>query len=146
MGLGFLCQISIENKYGSRLSCRYSENARIARPLGVAQRSPLVKGNSMIFTQRFALASLCLGGLLAIMPGAAAQELALSPHASLPSGIVDFPLDKKYEDFTKLMTGSHEYDGLFKLHLKEDRLYAEIMPHQFDRPLLCPIAVARGMA
>lgn len=100
----------------------------------------------MISTQRFALASLCLGGLLVMMPGAAAQELALSPHASLPSGVVDFPLDKKYEDFTKLMTGSHEYDGLFKLHLKEDRLYAEIQPHQFDKPLLCPIAVARGMA
>src|SRR5258708_6406289 len=99
----------------------------------------------MIFTQRFALASLCLGGLLVLMPRARAQELSLSPHASLPKGVVDFPLDKKYEDFTKLMTGSHEYDGMLKLHLKEDRLYAEIMPHQFDQPLLCPIAIARGM-
>ena len=29
---------------------------------------------------------------------------------------------------------------------KEDRLYAEIQPQQFDKPLLCPIAIARGMA
>jgi hypothetical protein len=100
----------------------------------------------MKLTLRFALASLCFGVLLAIVPAAAAQELALSPHASLPSGVVDFPLDKKYEDFNKLIAGAHQYEGLFKLHLKEDRLYAEIQPHQFDRPLLCPIAVARGMA
>jgi hypothetical protein len=77
---------------------------------------------------------------------ATAQDLALSPHASLPSGVIDFPLDKKYEDFNKVIAGAHQYEGLFKLHLKEDRLYAEIQPHQFDRPLLCPIAVARGMA
>ena len=110
------------------------------------QRPPLVKGNSMNFTQRFALASLCLGGLLNLAPSASAQDLALSPHSSLPNTVVDFPLDKKYEDFNKVIAGGKEYDGLLKLHLKEDRLYAEILPHQFDRPLLCPIAVARGMA
>ena len=100
----------------------------------------------MSFAQRFALAIGCLGGLTGYGFEVRAQELALSPHASLPSGIVDFPLDKKYEDFSKVIAGSHEYDGLFKLHLKEDRLYAEILPHQFDKPLLCPIAIARGMA
>lgn len=52
---------------------------------------------------------------------------------------------KKFEDFDKLVKGAKEFDGLFKLHLKDDHLYAEIRPDQFDKPLLCPIAIARGL-
>jgi hypothetical protein len=52
--------------------------------------------------------------------------------------------EKKFEDFDKVIKGAKEYDGLFKLYQKEDRLYAEVRPDQFDRPLLCPIAIARG--
>jgi hypothetical protein len=55
------------------------------------------------------------------------------------------PGEKKYEDFDKVTKGAKEYDGLFKLHLKEDRLYAEIRPDQFDKPFLLPIAIARGL-
>src|SRR4029077_6758195 len=54
--------------------------------------------------------------------------------------------EKKYEDFDKLVKGAKEYDGLFKLHHKDDHLYAEIQPQQFEKHLLCPIAIARGMA
>src|SRR5262249_41792707 len=49
-------------------------------------------------------------------------------------------------DFAEVTKGSEKIDGLFTLHHKDDHLYAEIRPHQFDQPLLAPIAIARGMA
>src|SRR5438132_602705 len=52
----------------------------------------------------------------------------------------------KFEDFSKVTQGAKEIDGLFKLFHKDDTLYAEIRPDQLERPLLCPIAIARGMA
>ncbi len=51
---------------------------------------------------------------------------------------------KKYEDFAKLTKGAKEFDGLFKLHLKDDRLLAEIAPQQFNTSYLAPMAVAQG--
>jgi hypothetical protein len=72
----------------------------------------------------------------------------LVSHAEQTTGQVPFPhdpADKKYEEFDKLVKGSKEYDGLLKLYLKEDRLYGELRPDQFDRPFLLPIAIARGM-
>lgn len=57
---------------------------------------------------------------------------------------IDTP-EKKFEDFEKLTKGAKEYEGLFRLYRKDDNLYAEIQPHQFEQPLLCPIAIARGM-
>jgi hypothetical protein len=65
----------------------------------------------------------------------------LSPHAGWS---VDPPPEKKYEDFDTVTRGAREFDGLLKLHLKDDRLYGEIRPDQFDRPFLLPIAIARG--
>lgn len=53
--------------------------------------------------------------------------------------------DKKFEDFATVTKGAKEYDGLFKLHHKDDKVYMEIRRDQFDRPLLAPIAIARGM-
>ena len=53
--------------------------------------------------------------------------------------------EKKFEDFDKVVKGAKEYEGLFKLYQKDDHLYAEIQPHQFDQPFLCPIAIARGL-
>jgi hypothetical protein len=53
--------------------------------------------------------------------------------------------DSKYPDFNKMVAGAKEYDGLFKLHHKDDRLFMEIRPDQFERPFLCPMAIARGM-
>jgi hypothetical protein len=52
--------------------------------------------------------------------------------------------DVKFEPFDKFVKGAKEHDGLFKLYQKGDHLYAEIRPDQLDRPLLLPIAVARG--
>src|SRR5436309_15901587 len=52
---------------------------------------------------------------------------------------------QKFEDFDKLVKGAREYDGLFKLFKKDDKLYAELKSMQLDRPFLCPIAIARGL-
>ena len=54
------------------------------------------------------------------------------------------PGDKKYEPFDQVIAGAKTYDGLFKLYHKDEHLYAEIMPQQFDRPFLAPIALAKG--
>ena len=51
----------------------------------------------------------------------------------------------KFDDFDKVVNGAKEYDGLFKLYQKDEHLFAEIEPNQFDQPFLCPIAVARGV-
>jgi hypothetical protein len=52
--------------------------------------------------------------------------------------------EKKFEDFDKLTKNAKVFEGLFRLYKKDDRLYAEIKPEQFDRPYLCPISIARG--
>jgi hypothetical protein len=52
--------------------------------------------------------------------------------------------EKKFEEFDKVVKGAKEYDGLFKLYQKDENLYAEIRQDQFDKGLLCPMAVARG--
>jgi hypothetical protein len=68
------------------------------------------------------------------LPGAAAPMEVADP---------DNP-DRKYPDFKQLTKGAKSQDGLIPLHLKEDHLYAEFRPDQFDKPFLLPIAVARG--
>lgn len=50
----------------------------------------------------------------------------------------------KYEEFDKLVAGSKQYDGLFKLHQKDEHLYAELRMDQFDHPYLAPISLAKG--
>jgi hypothetical protein len=53
--------------------------------------------------------------------------------------------DKKYEPFENVVKGAKEYDGLFKLYQKDDRLYMEIRPEQFNQPFLAPMSIARGL-
>src|SRR6266446_1137248 len=57
----------------------------------------------------------------------------------------DEPAPAKFGDFTKLVKGAREIDGLFKMYQKDDHVYMEIMQHQYDRALLAPIAIARGL-
>ncbi|MEA2632692.1 MAG: hypothetical protein QOE66_2911, partial [Chloroflexota bacterium] len=54
--------------------------------------------------------------------------------------------EKKYRDFAEVTKGAEKHDGLFTLHQKDEHLYAEIKPNQFDQPLLAPIMIAQGMA
>ncbi|MBX6312886.1 MAG: zinc-dependent metalloprotease [Isosphaeraceae bacterium] len=53
--------------------------------------------------------------------------------------------EKKYRDFAEVTKGAQKIDGLFTLHKKDEHLYAEIRPHQFDQPLLLPMTIARGL-
>jgi hypothetical protein len=53
-------------------------------------------------------------------------------------------MDNRFADFNTVVRGAKEYDGLFKLYQKDEHVYLEILPQQFDKPILCPIAVARG--
>ena len=54
------------------------------------------------------------------------------------------PPEKKFPDFAAVVKGAKVSEGLFALHQKDDHVYAEIRPDQFDKPFLMPIAVARG--
>ncbi len=54
--------------------------------------------------------------------------------------------EKKYRDFAEVTKGATKFDGLFTLHQKDDHLYAEIKPHQFNQPLIVPIMVSKGVA
>jgi hypothetical protein len=72
--------------------------------------------------------------------------LCLVGHTTPTAGqSTDDTSEKKYEDFDKLTKGAKFYDGLFKLHQKDDNLFAEIRQDQLDKPFLCPIAIARGL-
>jgi hypothetical protein len=53
---------------------------------------------------------------------------------------------RRFRDFNEVVRGAEKIDGLFTLHKKEDHLYAEIKPFQFDQPLLLPTTIARGIA
>lgn len=53
--------------------------------------------------------------------------------------------EKKFGDFQKLVQGAKEFEGLFRLHQKDDHVYMEIQQHQFNRPLLAPMSIARGL-
>jgi hypothetical protein len=50
----------------------------------------------------------------------------------------------KFEDFDKVIAGARTYEGVIRLYQKDDRVFAELMPHQLDRPFLCAISLARG--
>jgi hypothetical protein len=77
---------------------------------------------------------------------AVSQDLTIGPRPASSSGLAaSTPPEKKYEDFNKVIQGAKEYDGLFKLYRKDDHLYAEIQNHQFEKPFLLPMAIARGM-
>ncbi|WZO99579.1 zinc-dependent metalloprotease [Isosphaeraceae bacterium EP7] len=52
----------------------------------------------------------------------------------------------KFRDFNEVTSGSQKFEGLFTLHKKDDHLYAEIKPFQFEQPMLAPITIARGLA
>ena len=52
--------------------------------------------------------------------------------------------ESKYPDFATFVKGAKVIDGVFTMHLKDDHLYAEIQPFQFDRPYMFAAAVAKG--
>jgi hypothetical protein len=85
-----------------------------------------------------AILLLVLGGLALALSGHGHSVVGQAPLPDMP--------EKKFPEFVKVVKGAKEYEGLFKLYQKDEHLYAEIQQHQFERMLLCPIAIARGMA
>jgi hypothetical protein len=57
-----------------------------------------------------------------------------------------FGASKKFGDFNELTKDATRYEGLFNLYRKDDNLYAEIKPPQFNQQFLAPITISRGMA
>jgi hypothetical protein len=53
-------------------------------------------------------------------------------------------IDPRIQEFQNISKGSATHQGLFKLYHKGENLYAELLPHHFNKSLLCPIAVAKG--
>jgi hypothetical protein len=87
-------------------------------------------------TRLIAVVAAALGAWLAGFSSTAQAQVPFGPRAE-----VEPP---RFPDFHTVVKGAKEYEGLFKLYQKEDHLYMEIEPHHFDKPVLCPIAVARG--
>jgi len=84
---------------------------------------------------------LLTAGLAALFAASGGHGQVPVPPAMPPAAAPEPP---KFPDFNTVVKGAKVFDGLFTLHLKDDRLLAEIMPFQFDKPFLLPIAVAKG--
>ena len=52
----------------------------------------------------------------------------------------------KYRPYTEVVANATKHEGMLTLFQKEDHLFAEIRPDQFDQPMLSPITIARGLA
>src|SRR5437588_8775954 len=78
--------------------------------------------------------------------GAVALTAGICPNVmgQVPFGPRSEEERPRFPDFNTVVRGAKEYEGLVKLYHKDEHLYMEILPHQFDKPVLCPIAVARG--
>ncbi|MFL5339876.1 MAG: zinc-dependent metalloprotease [Gemmataceae bacterium] len=75
---------------------------------------------------------------------AATPASAQLPDPPTGDGPMRMNAEARFGDFNALTRGAKIYEGLFKLYQKDDHVYMEIQPNQFDRPLLAPIAIARG--
>lgn len=53
---------------------------------------------------------------------------------------------RKLRDFKEVTDGGEKFDGFFTLWKKDDHVYGEIKPPQFDQPFIMPISIARGLA
>ena len=52
----------------------------------------------------------------------------------------------KYRPYADITGSASKQEGMLTLFQKEDHVYAEIRPDQFDQPMLSPITIARGLA
>ncbi|QVL34407.1 zinc-dependent metalloprotease [Telmatocola sphagniphila] len=52
--------------------------------------------------------------------------------------------DPRILEFANISRGAKVQEGLFKVYQKEDAAYLELQPQHLGKPILCPIAVAKG--
>src|SRR5438552_7436458 len=72
------------------------------------------------------------------------------PDSPPPSGSPMVPgarrgADARFGDFNTVVKDAKVYEGLFKLYQKDEHVYMEIPPNHMNKPVLCPIAIARGL-
>src|SRR5262249_49765571 len=82
---------------------------------------------------------LALGAVLLLLGGLLTFN---NLHGEAPTGQ---PPEKKFEDFDRVVKGTRELEGLFHLYTRDDAVFMEIRSDQFDKPFLCPIAIAHGL-
>ncbi|QJW99106.1 zinc-dependent metalloprotease [Frigoriglobus tundricola] len=87
-------------------------------------------------------------GLVAV---AVVGHLTSVPSRGQPPDGGEFPFPGEFRrpdpmlvEFQSISKGAKTHEGLFKLYHKDDKVYAELLPHHMGKQLLCPIAVARG--
>ncbi len=94
-------------------------------------------------------------GKPASAPEVARTEPATDPRAAdidsmsipgrLPGAMPGGPASK-YRNFGDVVQGGDKFDGLFTLYRKDEHLYGEIRPSQFEQPFMVPTTIARGLA
>lgn len=72
--------------------------------------------------------------------------VAASPTASAKSSSSSSGSKSKFADFKKTTEGAKKIEGLFTLYQKDDHLYAEIKSSMYNKELIAPMAIARGLA
>ncbi len=77
-------------------------------------------------------------------PASPAESKGEGPSRGSMGGL--FGGSRKFGDFSELTKDTTKYEGLFNLYRKDDNLYAEIKPNQFNQPFLAPITISRGLA
>ena len=84
------------------------------------------------FQNSFRFRTIALAGLLCILTG-------LTAYPDTPSK------PPKFKDFDEVTKETTRFEGFFNLYRKDETVYGEIKPGQFDQPILAPIAIARGL-
>jgi len=64
-----------------------------------------------------------------------------APGASASGGAAK----SEYPPFDVVLKGAQRIDGLVRLYLKEDRLFAELTPNELNKDFVVAIAIARGI-
>lgn len=60
--------------------------------------------------------------------------------------LADGPKPSKFKDFGEVTKDTTRYEGLFTLFKNNEQVYGEIKADQLDKPILAPMAIARGLA
>jgi hypothetical protein len=92
----------------------------------IAAVAGFVTAGAAVFAQMPPAAPPAGGSPAGAPPAAAAAAPALSP-------------------FDQLTAGAKTGEGLFRVHLKDDHLYAELTAAHLNRPMIWPVAVSRGI-
>src|SRR5438270_7700067 len=92
-------------------------------------------------SRALALSALMVG-VLFLTPTAAQVPENPAFDGPFPDGMRR--VDPRIMEFMTISKGAKISDGLLKIYQKDESVYAELLPHHFGRPLLCPIAIAKG--